>query len=69
MGLGISTQQVIWDILAGKSVPTYQDAYSRALFTYATTDQVLERVDAVTVAAQPEGPAVLTYDEAGDKYT
>lgn len=69
MGLGISTQQVIWDILAGKSVPTYQDVYSRDLFTYATTDQVLERVDAVTVAAQPEGPAVLTYDEAGDKYT
>lgn len=69
MGLGMNTQQVIWDILAGKSVPTYQDAYSRALFTYATTDQVLERVDAVTVAAQPEGPAVLTYDEAGDKYT
>ena len=69
LGMGLSTQQVIWDILADKSVPTYSDAYSAALFTYATTDQVLERTDVATVTAQPEGPAVLTYDEAADRYT
>lgn len=68
-GMGLNTQQVIWDILADRSVPTYTDAYSQALFNYATTDQVLKRVDAVTVTVQPEGPAVLTYDEAEDRFT
>lgn len=68
IGMGMSTQQVIWDILAGKSAPSYTDAYSAALFTYATTDQALERVDTVTVTAEPESPVALVYDETTGSY-
>ena len=68
-GMGLNTQQVIWGHSGRQERPHLYRRLQPGLFNYATTDQVLKRVDAVTVTAQPEGPAVLTYDEAEDRFT